>query len=609
MVIQRDQPVVVWGWAKPGAIVTVTLGAKTARATTSAGGAWKATLPAVAAGGPFTLVFQTGAERREIRDVLAGDVWLASGQSNMEWEVAVSDNARSEIANAHDSLIRQFKVPISWSNTPEPELTGGAWSAADPAHVGRFTAVGYFFARELRKSVPVPIGIINSTWGGSAIETWMSRRANGLTDSAWTAYLRDDEKRQNTIRENLREKLGDLPERDAGLTTSGAPWAAPDLNDDAWRPMPVPSYWEGNGYDAMDGVAWYRLAFDVDAAHAAAEATLEMGAIDDDDITWINGGEIGRTNGYNIRRAYRIPDGTLHAGRNVLAVRVSDGGGGGGINGGVSLRFADGTARSLAGQWKFKVGAVAFRGDGQRMNKIPTIAYNRMIHPIAPFPIKGILWYQGESNANNVAQAKAYRGQLQSLITSWRAELGSTRGVLPFFWVQLPNYNPADSVPPTNAGWATIRESMDAALTLPKTGRAVIIDLGGATLLHPTNKQDVGARLARVVRKVAYGQNVIASGPTYRSHTTRGDTVVVTFANLASGLRVRGDSLGGFAIAGADNRWVWANAKIDGSSVRVWSAAVKKPVAVRYAWADNPDRANLYNSEGLPTAPFRKDRL
>jgi sialate O-acetylesterase len=550
---------------------------------------------------------QAGGVQRDIHDVLFGDVWLASGQSNMEWEVGQSNNADAEIANAHDSLIRQFKVPISWSNTPERELTGGTWTLADPAHVGRFTAVGYFFARELRKSVPVPIGIINSTWGGSAIETWLSRRAQGLNDSAWAALLRDDEQRQAAIRDKLRAKLGELPEHDVGLTSSGAPWAAPDLTDEDWRAMPVPSYWEGNGYDAMDGIGWYRLAFDVDSAHAADGATVEMSAIDDDDITWLNGVELGRTSGYNVRRAYRIPDGLLHPGRNVLAVRVTDFGGGGGINGAVSLRLGDGTTRSLAGNWKFKVGAVAFGNDGQRLNKIPTIAYNRMINPILPFAIKGVLWYQGESNANNVRQAKAYRQQLQTLITSWRAEFSAGRGAFPFFWIQLPNYNPADSVPPAEAGWATIRESMQAALSLPNTGQAVTIDLGGATLLHPRNKQDVGARLARIVRKVAYGQNVIASGPSYRSLAMRGDTAAITFANIAAGLRVHGDSLGGFAIAGADHHWVWANAKIDGSRVLVWSAAVRNPVAVRYAWADNPEHANLYNSEGLPAGPFRTD--
>jgi sialate O-acetylesterase len=609
MILQRDKPIVVWGWAEPGDLVTIRLAAKSGRTTASADGAWKVTLSPNAAGGPFTLSVQARTNRRDIHDVLFGDVWLASGQSNMEWEVAQANDARAEIANAHDSLIRQFKIPVSWSNAPERELTSGTWTVADPAHVGRFTAVGYFFARELRKSVPVPIGIINSTWGGSAIETWMSRRAQHLSDSAWAAFLREDEQRQTAMRENLRAKLGELPERDVGLTTSGAPWAAPDLNDDAWPLMPVPSYWEGNGYEAMDGIAWYRLAFDVDSSHAANGATLEMTAIDDDDITWLNAAEIGRTVGYNVRREYRIPGGALRAGRNVLAVRVSDGGGGGGINGPVSLRFADGTSRPLAGKWKFKVGAVSFRGDGQRLNKIPTITYNQMIHPILPFAIRGVLWYQGESNANNVQQAQAYRGQLQSLITSWRTEFSSGRDAFPFFWIQLPNYNAADSVPPTEAGWATIRESMEAALALPNTGQVVTIDLGGVPPeLHPRNKQDVGARLARVVRKVAYGQTVIASGPTYRSYAIRGDTVVVTFANVASGLHMHGDSLGGFAIAGADRRWVWANAKIEGSRVLVWSAAVEKPVAVRYAWADNPERANLYNSERLPAAPFRTDR-
>jgi sialate O-acetylesterase len=609
MVLQRDKAVVVWGWAKPGELVTVRLATQSGRATASADGAWKVALPRHAAGGPFTLSVQAGAARADLHDVFFGDVWLASGQSNMEWEVASSNDASAEIANAHDTLIRQFKIPISWSNTPESELTGGMWTVADPAHVGRFTAVGYFFARELRKSVPVPIGIINSTWGGSAIETWMSRRVQHLSDSAWAAILRDNDQRQSAIRENLRAKIGELPEHDAGLTESGAAWAAPGLNDDAWSQMPVPSYWEGNGYDGMDGIAWYRLAFDVDSARAANGATLEMAAVDDDDITWLNGTEIGRTNGYNVRRAYRVPDGTLHPGRNLLAVRVADGGGGGGINGAVSLRFADGTTRSLAGQWKFKVGAVSFHADGQLLNKIPTITYNRMIHPILPFAIKGVLWYQGESNANNVQQAKAYRGQLQSLITGWRAEFSSAQGPFPFFWIQLPNYNRADSVPPTDAGWATIRESMQAALALPNTGQVVTIDLGGMPPdLHPRNKQDVGARLARVVRKVAYGQTVVASGPTYRSHAMLGDTAVVTFANVASGLRMHGDSLGGFAIAGADRRWVWASARIDGSRVLVWSATVGKPVAVRYAWADNPERANLYNSEGLPAAPFRTDK-
>jgi sialate O-acetylesterase len=605
MVIQRQKPIVVWGSAKAGTRVTVRFGGKSGRTTATADGSWKTTLPATPAGGPFTLTIEAGGQRRELRDVLVGDVWLASGQSNMEFEVAGANNAAAEIASAHDSLIRQFKIPISWSNTPERELAGGAWSPADPEHVGRFSAVAYFFARDLRKSVRVPIGIINSTWGGSAIETWLSRRAQGLSDSAWVAMLRADEQRQEQILAALRAKLGALPERDEGLAGTRAVWADPALDDESWSRMRVPSYWEGNGYESMDGVAWYRLAIDIDSARIKDGATLEMDAIDDDDITWMNGVEIGRTNGYNVRRVYRIPASVLRANRNVLVVRVTDGGGGGGINAPVTLRFPDKTSVVLGGDWRFKVGAVAFRADGQRVNKIPTVTYNRMIHPILPFAIKGVLWYQGESNANNMQQARAYRGQFASLITSWRREFAQD---LPFFWIQLPNYNPADSVPPTEATWSTQRESMEAALSLPKTGQVVTIDLGGGDQLHPRNKQDVGARLARVVRKVAYGQNVIASGPTYRSHVVRGDTVVVSFANVAAGLKMRGDALGGFAIAGDDHRWVWANAKIDGTRVLVWSASVRNPIAVRYAWANNPDRANLYNAEGLPAAPFRTDK-
>jgi sialate O-acetylesterase len=335
-----------------------------------------------------------------------------------------------------------------------------------------------------------------------------------------------------------------------------------------------------------------------------------MEAIDDDDITWVNGVEVGRTTGYNLRRLYSIPQRALHVGRNVIAVRVVDGGGGGGINGAVSLAFANRTRRSLAGQWKFKVGEVSFRPDGQRINKLPGVLYNKMLHPILRFPIKGVLWYQGESNANNMEQATAYRAQFDVLIRSWRGDWRSGDGVVPFLWVQLPNFGTPDSAPPASAAWATQRESMAAALSLPRTGQAIAIDVGDATNIHPRNKQDVGARLARVAEKVVYGQKPIASGPTYRSHRVRGDTVIVEFTDVASGLTSRSNDgrVGGFAIAGADHQFAWADARIVGNHVEVWSERVKNPVAIRYAWANNPDRANLYNSEWLPAAPFRTDR-
>jgi sialate O-acetylesterase len=438
----------------------------------------------------------------------------------------------------------------------------------------------------------------------------MSRQALGLTDSAWSAVVAAEEAYSRAIRDSLRAKFGTLPTKDAGLTGDKALWADPSLDDSQWSDMPVPSYWEENGYPGMDGVGWYRVVFNLDARDAQRGATLKVAAIDDDDITWVNGVEVGRTVGYNVGRTYEIPKSALRTGRNVLTVRVADGGGGGGINGAVSLSMRDGTERSLAGRWKFKIGEVSFSPDGQHINKIPTILYNRMLHPLLPFAIKGVIWYQGESNANNVAQAAAYRGQFSSLITSWRRAWSSGKETFPFLWVQLPNFGAADASPPAQAGWATQRESMAAALSLPNTGQAITIDVGDPGDIHPRNKQDVGKRLAGVALKTVYGRAIVASGPTYRSHRVVGDTIVVDFANAAGGLVVSSADgrAGAFAIAGANGKFVWANTRVVGTRVYVWSQAVKAPIAVRYAWANNPERANLYNRDKLPAAPFRTDR-
>jgi sialate O-acetylesterase len=614
MVVQRDQPIAVWGWGDPQASVDLSFHGHRTQAKPGRDGQWHASLPREAAGGPYTLIVQSGDDRIEVRDVLVGDVWVASGQSNMEFTVSQATGGDREIAGANDSMLRQFKVPTSWANAPEDDLAGGEWTRADPKHVGSFTAVGYFFARDLRRSVGVPIGIINTTWGGSAIEAWLSRPAQRLGDSAWRAIVDAQDARTRASRDALTTKLGGLPTTDGGMSGDRAIWADPALDDDAWAEIHVPDYWEEQGYADMDGVAWYRVHISLSDSEARNGATLSFAAIDDDDITWLNGVEVGRTTGYNVHRAYRLPPGLLHAGSNVVAVRVTDLGGGGGINGAASLEFADGTRRSLAGAWKFKVGAVTFQTDGQVINKIPSVLYNKMLNPLLPFPIKGVIWYQGESNANNVSQAAAYRSQFETLIRSWReawtGDGAGTRAALPILWVQLPNFGSADSVPPLEASWATQRESMDAALALPNTGRAVTIDVGDPADIHPRDKLTVGSRLALVARRRIYGQAVVASGPSYRSHTVRGDTVVVDFADVEGGLRTRsGDPrVEGFEIAGGDRRFVWADARIDGHRVLVWSNRVRTPVAVRYAWSNNPDRANLYNGEHLPAAPFRTDR-
>jgi len=671
-VFQRDKPLRVWGVATPRARVGVSFRSHSRSATANARGEWTVNFPAERAGGPFELVVRSDTKTLEIHDVFVGDIWVASGQSNMEFTLAQASNGADAVAAANDRQLRQFKVPTSWSNVPEDDVVGGDWRMADPQHAGDFTAVGYFFARDLRTALRVPIGIINTTWGGSNIQTWMSRQALGITDSAWSVLVAAEEAYGRAIRDSLRAKFGTLPTKDAGLAGDKAPWADPSLDDSQWSDMRVPSYWEENGYAGMDGVAWYRVVFTLDAREVQRGATLRIAAIDDDDITWVNGIEAGRTAGYNIRRAYEIPQTALRTGRNVLVVRVADGGGGGGINGAVSLSLHDGTERSLAGRWKFKVGEVSFSPDGQHINKIPTILYNRMLHPLLPFAIKGVIWYQGESNANNVAQAAAYRDQFSSLIKSWRREWGQTDVIqrteatkgrqekdviqseatkgrqekdvilrseatkgrqekdvilrseatkdrspskavetpFPFLWVQLPNFGAADANPPAQSGWATQRESMAAALSLPNTGQAITIDVGDPGDIHPRNKEDVGKRLARVALKTVYGRPIIASGPTYQSHRVVGDTVVIEFANAAGGLVVNAPDgqPGAFAIAGADRKFVWAKARVVGTRAYVWSESVKAPVAVRYAWANNPERANLYNREKLPAAPFRTDR-
>ncbi|MEO8337944.1 MAG: sialate O-acetylesterase, partial [bacterium] len=586
MVVQRDAAIPVWGWAPPRAAVQVHFRGRSASATSDAHGRWSVKLPAASAGGPFALRIASGSDDIVVRDVLVGDVWIASGQSNMEFAVASAHDAVREIASAHDSLVRQFKVPVSWSDTTLHDVVGGSWAPADPAHVGAFSAVAWFFARDLRKAHDVPIGIINTTWGGSAIETWLSRPAQHLGDNAWRAVMRAQETRGDSIRAALRARLGDLPERDAGWDDGRAPWSSPTLDDTAWSTIPVPSYWEGNGYPDVDGTAWYRTTFTLSDADVRSGLDLTMQAIDDDDITWINGTEVGRTQGYNIPRKYVIPSALLHEGRNSLVVRVTDGGGGGGINAPVMLVRHDGVrAPELDARWKFKLGEVSLKPDGQAINKVPAVTYNAMVAPLLPIRIKGVIWYQGESNANNDAQSLAYRAQFANLISSWRKEWtgGTTR--FPFLWVQLPNYGTPDSVPPNTSSWALQRESMQAALSLPSTGQAIAIDVGEPGDIHPKNKQDVGARLALVARRVAYGDSVLASGPRYRSHVVRGDTIVVSFHDTGAGLvhANANDMLGGFTIAGADHQWVRANARIIGNAVHVWSARVRAPIAVRYA--------------------------
>ena len=609
-VLQRDHDVPVWGWATPGADVTVRLG--DARATTEAGadGRWRVELPEMAAGGPHILTVASAGETATASDIMIGDVWVLSGQSNMEWPVRAANNAEAEIAAADDSAIRHFFVPHTFAETPQDELAGGSWAVASPETVGDFSAIGYFFAREIRPEIGVPVGLLHTSWGGSRIEPWMSPAMLGYDDGDTEAVFAAERAREDAIREGLLEILGgEFPTEDAGMAGGEPVWASPTLDDADWDTITAPGVWEEQGYPGLDGSAWYRKTVML-PADALGAATLHLGMIDDGDTAWINGVEVGQTpNAYNEERHYAVPEGVLREGPNVVAVRVVDFQSGGGIYGdpaALSIETASGERYPLAGDWQFRVGVVQI-GAGGNMNQIPTVLWNQMVYPLTVQPVAGVLWYQGESNAGSDEEAEVYADLFQSMIEGWRDAWDDDD--LPFFWVQLANFMAAPTGPGDAGTWSTLRGSQSAALDLDHTAEAVIYDVGDPDDIHPRDKQTVGHRLALAARALVYGDDdLVYSGPRVEDIDVDDGRVEVTFDHTGGGLATRdGLPLGGFALADADGRWHWADAEIDGDRVLVWSDAAPEPTAVRYAWANNPDTATLTNAEGLPAAPFSED--
>ncbi|PPU78636.1 MULTISPECIES: sialate O-acetylesterase [Xanthomonas] len=601
-VLQRDQPMPVWGWSTPKASITVSFDGKRATTQADAQGAWRLSLPAHTAGGPYVLSVQGDGGELQVRDVLVGDVWLASGQSNMEWPLAQASDGPQAVAAANDPQLRHFKVPKSWSVQPEARLSGGDWKAATPANAGEFTAVGYFFAKELRASTGVPIGIINSSWGGSAIEAWMDAASLGLNATQNQGAIKAIQQRDAAAQAATGKRIARWPRVDGDMPQ----WREPDFDDRDWDSIPTSQQWEASGFDGMDGIAWYRTTFTLTAAQAKAGIALGVGQIDDSDITYVNGQQVGSTEKqWNLPRIYQVPAAALKAGVNHIAVRVEDLSGGGGMHGPDAQRFVqtnDGAKRALSG-WKFRPAAVRVSLTDNK-NQLPTLLYNQMIHPLQPFPVKGVLWYQGETNANASGAVK-YREQFAAMIQQWRAERGQK--TLPFLWVQLANFK-AGGDKGELSPWALLRESQSKTLALPATGQAVIIDIGNPSDIHPTNKRDVGHRLALAARHVAYDETLVYSAPVFKRARFDGDKAVLTFDLQGSALQVRGGgAVQGLQIAGADQRFHPATAQIDGDRMTVRSEAVNAPVAVRYGWSENPDDANLINREQLPVSPFRTD--
>lgn len=615
MVVQRDIPITFWGWAAPSERIELEFAGRYYKTRAGADSSWEVKLPARKAGGPYTLEIRAS-NHLVVNDILVGDVWFCSGQSNMVIPMErVKEKYPDDIAAADFPQIRNFFVPTAADVTVvHNDLPHSVWKEANPTNVLAFGAATYFFARDLYRKYHVPIGIINSSVGGTPIQAWIS--ASGLDSlpgySERIAKLRAD-----------RDPWGPdeaSPVRGGGYFGGASfydsepgtlQWYSPDYVPVGWHHFWLPGYWADQGVKGLNGVVWFRKEIEVPASMAGKAAKLFVGRIIDADETYLNGVKVGNTTYQYPPRRYVVPAGLLKEGKNLLVVRVANTVGKGGFVPDKRYELTDDVTHiDIRGDWQYKVGEVfphqleVIRPPPFSAQNEPSGLYNTMVAPAVRYGIKGFLWYQGEANTGNPQE---YRKLLPALIADWRAKW--KEGDLPFLYVQLPNYMEVQ-YSPSESQWAELREAQLDALSVPNTAMAVAIDAGEWNDLHPLDKKDVGDRLALGAERIAYGDSsVVASGPVFQTARVDGDKIILSFTGIGSGLMVKGvGELQQFAIAGADKKFVWADARIDGDHVIVSSPDVPQPLYVRYAWADNPEGANLYNKEGLPASPFRTDQ-
>lgn len=611
MILQRGQPIAIWGWASPKEHIRISFNGKNIHTVASKNGKWEATLPKMNAGGPYQMTLK-GKNTIHLKDILIGDVWLCAGQSNMVHQMRLHNVwYAKDIEDAHYPEIRQFWVPTATSlSGPKNDLNSGYWKAANPQDVNDFSAVAYFFARNIYLKYHIPIGIINSSVGGTPIEAWTSEE--GLKDFSKiqkTIQLNKDTAYLNKM--NQRKPFVPRQYPDKGLSGT-VKWYNPSYIPKGWRTINIPGYWEDQGIHNLDGVVWYRKEIEIPKEMTGKAGMLFMGRIVDADVVYINGQEVGNTTYQYPQRRYHLAANVLKPGKNLIVIRVQNNFGKGGfVTDKPYFIEVDSQKVDLKGYWEYKVGQVfrpLARGQnyfgGINAQNEPTALYNAMISPFTNYTIKGVLWYQGESNEGN---ANEYEKLLPALIKDWRLKFKKPN--LPFYYVQLPNYGDANYLP-TESSWALIREACLKTLSLPYTGMAVTIDLGQWNDIHPDDKKDVGDRLALIARHFNYGEDsLVYSGPIYQSSKIENGKIIISFTHVGGGLiSIDGEDLSEFAIAGADKKFVWAKAKIEGDKVVVWSDEIPNPKYVRYAWADNPVDPNLYNAEKLPASPFRTDK-
>ena len=606
MILQRDTKIKIWGWAAPNEKVTVLFNNKTYQATTNSDKKWEVVLPSLKASGPFSMEINAS-NKITIKDILVGDVWVCSGQSNMELTMErVKDKYPEVIKNSANPKIRQFLVPDKYDfKQPHDDVESGSWVSASPSTLLSFTAIGYFFARDLYDKYQVPIGLINSALGGSPAEAWISEEALKQFPEPYAELIKfKDDNLIKEIETNDRNRNNqwytELNKKDEGLRK----WSKVEVDDSGWPEMNIPGYWADGPLGKTNGVVWFRKKITIPKSMAGKPGRIWFGRIVDADSVFVNGKFVGTVSYQYPPRKYDFGPDVLKEGENVIAVRVINSAGKGGFVSDKPYKITVGTdSLDLKGTWKYKLGAPmpALAGPTAIRWK-PGGLYNYMIAPLTSYPIKGVIWYQGEANTGRGDYSKL----LPALITNWREKW--QQGDFPFLFVQLANFTETKSEP-SESQWASLRHAQFKTLSLPNTGMAVAIDVGEWNDIHPLNKETVGKRLALAADYFAYkNKKAVYSGPLYKSMKVIGNKIELTFSQTGGGLVAKNGDLKYFAIAGPDKKFVWASAKIEGNKVIVWSDEIKNPTIVRYAWADNPEGANLYNKEGLPASPFTTEK-
>lgn len=608
MVLQRHSNVKIFGTADKGEKITVHFNGQKISVTADENGNWKATLQPMKAGGPFQMTVK-GKNEIVLQNVLIGEVWIASGQSNMDYDLRGIEEFET-IEKANNPNIRQIFIPRVTSFKPNQDIDQTEWVTFNPKTAGNFSAVGYYFAKKLYEKLNVPVGIIKTAWGGTNIETWMSY--DGIQENPYFAQMMDNTAHsvRAIVQRQIDAKLDKVRKfQNGNIDASDAKnWKEENYDDSLWQKIYAPMFWEEQGLADFDGIGWYRKEFYLTKEQAENAVKVHLAKIDDFDETYLNGTLLGRVWDYRLPREYNIPANLMKEGRNQLAVRDEDTGGGGGIYGEKDEMFIEFKnylpSFPLSGEWKLRIDTNGISKAIYHPNSYPSLLYNAMINPLLDYSFQGFIWYQGEANA---WRAKQYGSLFPLFIKDLRQKFNKPE--MPFYYVQLASYNANDSNSVNGSAWAELRNVQRETLSIPFTGMAVTSDIGDAKDIHPRNKKDVGNRLAFWALNKTYKKSNLPSGPLYRTVEFKNGKAYVGFNYIGSGLKIRKgeENLSGFIIAGFDKKFYLADAKIIGNQVVVSSKHVKDPAAVRYAWTDVIDDANLYNKEGLPASPFKTD--